>query len=83
MAIKFLLSADDDLIWDIDDHSEPLTEQQAKLVAFRQMGTSLGAIADALEKIASRMEARSAAAAAKPQKAKAKPKAAAKRKGKR
>ena len=33
MAIKFLLSADDDLIWDIDDHSEPLTEQQAKLVA--------------------------------------------------
>jgi short subunit dehydrogenase-like uncharacterized protein len=82
MAIKFLLSADDDLIWDIDDHSEPLTEQQAKLVAFRQMGTSLGAIADALEKIASRMEARSAAAA-KPQKAKPKPKAAAKRKGRR
>jgi hypothetical protein len=81
MAIKFLLSADDDLIWDIDDHSEPLTEQQAKLVALRQMGTSLGAIADALEKIAGRMEARSAAGAAKPQKAK--PKAAAKRKGRR
>jgi hypothetical protein len=79
MAIKFLLSDDDDLIWDIDDHSEPLTEQQAKLVAFRQMGAALGAIADALGKIASKMEGRAPAAAAKPRK----PKAAAKRKGRR
>lgn len=80
MAIKFLLSDDDDLIWDIDDHSEPLTEQQATLVAFRQIGASLGAISDALGKIAARMEARPAAsAAAKPRK----PKAAPKRKGRR
>ena len=75
MAMKFLLSNDDDLIWDIDDHSEPLTEAQAKLVAFRQIGASLGAIAEALGKIAAKMEARPAPAAkaAKP-KAKAAPK---------
>jgi len=82
MAIKFLLSDDDDLIWDIDDHSEPLTEQQATLVAFRQIGASLGAIADALGKIAAKIESRPAAAAtaaAKPRK----PKAAPKRKGRR
>ena len=79
MAIKFLVSDDDDLIWDIDDHSEPLTEQQAMLVAFRQMGMSLGEIADSLGKIAAKIEARSPAAAAKPQR----PKRAAKRKGRR
>ena len=82
MAMKFLLSDDDDLIWDIDDHAEPLSEQQATLVAFRQIGASLGAIADALGKIAARMEARPAAPAAKAKpKAKAAPKA--KRKGRR
>ncbi len=48
MAIKFLLSADDDVIWDIDDHNEPLTEQQAMIIALRQMAGSLGAIADAI-----------------------------------
>lgn len=48
MAIKFLLSDDDELIWDIDDHSEPITEQQAMLIAFRQVAGSLGAIADAI-----------------------------------
>ena len=82
MAMKFLLSDDDDLIWDIDDHAEPLSEQQATLVAFRQIGASLGAIADALGKIAAKMEARPAAPAAKAKpKAKAAPKT--KRKGRR
>jgi hypothetical protein len=80
MAMKFLLSDDDDLIWDIDDHSEPLTEQQAKLVALRQIGASLGAIADALGKIAAKTEARAAPAA---KAAKPKAKAAPKRKGRR
>lgn len=80
MAMKFLLSDDDDLIWDIDDHSEPLTDQQATLVAFRQIGASLGAIADALGKIAAKMESRAAPAA---KAAKPKAKAAPKRKGRR
>jgi hypothetical protein len=81
MAMKFLLSDDDDLIWDIDDHSEPLTEQQAQLVAFRQVGASLAAIAEALGKIAAKMEARPPAPAAKA--AKPKGKAAPKRKARR
>jgi hypothetical protein len=74
MAIKFLLSADDDLIWDIDDHNVPITEQQAMIVAVRQMAGALGEIADALAKHAS-------AAAPKPPvpKAKASPKRPAKR----
>jgi hypothetical protein len=80
MAMKFLLSDDDDLIWDIDDHSEPLTEQQAQLVAFRQVGASLAAIAEALGKIAAKMEARPPAAA---KAAKPKGKAAPKRKARR
>jgi hypothetical protein len=79
MAIRFLLSDDDELIWDIDDHSEPLTEQQATLVALRQIAASLGAIAEGLGKIAPRTGGASAALTAKP----AKPKAAAKRKRKR
>lgn len=74
MAIKFLLSADDDLIWDIDDHSEPLTEEQARLVAFRQMAASLGAIAGGLERIASALEGRAGSAAAAARKSKAAPK---------
>jgi len=72
MAIKFLLSADDELIWDIDDHSEPITEQQAMIVAVGQMAGSLGAIAEALAR-------HSNAAATKPQA----PKASAKRPTKR
>jgi hypothetical protein len=68
MAIKFLLSADDDLIWDIDDHGVPITEQQAMIVAVRQMAASLGAIAEVLAKPAS-------AAAPKPPAPKAKAKA--------
>jgi hypothetical protein len=48
MALKFLLSDDDELIWDIDDHSQPVTEQQAMIIAVRQMAGSLGAIADAI-----------------------------------
>jgi len=83
MAIKFLLSADDDLIWDIDDHNEPLTEQQAMLVAIRQMAASLGAIADALDKIAPKTAAPATAAAAKAKSKARRPKAAAKRKRKR
>ena len=42
MALKFLLSDDDELIWDIDDHSQPITEQQAMIVAVRQMAGALG-----------------------------------------
>ncbi|HZF34010.1 MAG TPA: hypothetical protein VE914_09430 [Candidatus Angelobacter sp.] len=72
MAIKFLLSADDDLIWDIDDHSEPITEQQAMIIAVRQMAGSLGAIAEVLAQ-------HSSAATAKPQAPKASAKRATKR----
>jgi hypothetical protein len=77
MSIKFLVSDDDDLIWDIDDHSEPITEQQAMLVVFRRIAGSLGAIADALHNISNERQSKSAAA--KPRK----PKVAAKRKAKR
>jgi hypothetical protein len=79
MAIRFFLSADDDLIWDIDDHSDPLSEEQARLVALRQMAVSLGALAGGLERIASAIEARAGSAAAQPRK----PKVAAKRKSRR
>jgi hypothetical protein len=82
MAIKFLVSDDDDLIWDIDDHSQPVTEQQATLVALRRIAVSLGAIADALNNISnaqSRPAAAKSAKSAKPRK----PKVAAKRKARR
>jgi hypothetical protein len=76
MSIKFLVSDDDDLIWDIDDHTQPVTEQQATLVVLRRIAVSLGAIADALNSISN---AQSKPAAAKPRK----PKVAAKRKARR
>jgi hypothetical protein len=52
MGIRFLVSDDDDLIWDVDDHSEPITEQQATLIALRRIAVSLSAIADVLHDIA-------------------------------
>ena len=76
MAIKFLVSDDDDLIWDVDEHSEPITEQQAQLVALRRISVALTAIAEALNKIGSASRsagaaaARSAAAAKRPAKRK-------------
>lgn len=76
MAIKFLISADDDLIWDIDDHGVAITEQQAMIVAVRQMAGALGEIADLLAQ-------QSRAAAPKPPAAKAKAKASPKRGAKR
>ncbi len=72
MALKFLLSADEEVIWDIDDHSEPITEQQAMIIALRQVAGSLGGIAAAIAAHSSAATKKSPA-----------PKASAKRGGKR